>query len=396
MNILPKTISMKLYLRLFLLILSLSAKGVAQNPPSYTNSTSVFVPYANHRSNHDLSHSPTIRIGFNNSDQHVHFTMDTGSVGIIASADIFQPAPDAQNLGPGYQYYSSSGIIEEGTWWTATQNIYDDNGTLLAVTNAPVLQVTHVRCAKHARSCHSKEHPRHIAMFGMGFARESKAQKRGTPAYNPFLNLLAVRQNGVLSPLPPNWANGYVVTPKGIYLGLTTQNTQNAGWVKLEPWPEYSTPSLPEWKAAPMTLVVNGTAGDGTILMDTGVGTSYLTLPFQANIGHLAHCPRSSLRECAPAGTEIQVFLPNQYNPVASYTFTVGENDNLMEPKGIHVKRSGAPFINTSRHVFQGFNYIYDNTNGYVGYIWNGWNRNNTGFVIPSNQTSPPQFPFTP
>lgn len=132
-----------------------------------------------------------------------------------------------------------------------------------------------------------------------------------------------------------------------------------------------------------MTIVVNGTSANGNILMDTGVGTAYLKPPPGANIGHLVKCPGSSLPECAPEGTKIEVYLPNQSNPVAFYSFIVGEGNNLMQPKNVHVTKSGAPFLNTSRHVLAGFNYIYDSTNGYVGYVWNGHSRN-TGHVIPS------------
>jgi hypothetical protein len=89
-----------------------SVNLIGESP--YHGTTSVFVPYANSQSNPDLVKSPKINLGFNGSGHHVPFVMDTGSVGIIASPDHFTPAPGAQNLGPGRQYYSSSGIIEEG------------------------------------------------------------------------------------------------------------------------------------------------------------------------------------------------------------------------------------------------------------------------------------------
>lgn len=359
----------------------------AQTP----NQTSVFVNYVNAGSNTDLSNSPTVYISFNGDDfsHRVPFIMDTGSVGIVASPDIFTPASGATNLGTGEQIYTSSGIIENGTWYTATQSIWDVNGNLLATSNVPVLQVTSITCTEHARSCTATSNPMHISVMGIGFARESASQVRGTPPYNAFLNLQSILQNGSLQPLPSNWCNGYVVTPSGVYLGLTPSNTANAGWVKLQPWPQYSTPGLPEWMSATMTINANGVAGDGNILMDTGVDTSFLTPPPGANLGSLMACPDDpALVECVPNNDVFGIYLPNQTNPVAFYSFTVGQTGNLMQPNGVHVENDGGTFLNTSRHVLGGIDFIYDNTHGYVGYIWNGMSGSNVGYVTPTANTS--------
>lgn len=357
------------------IILSLSNSASAATP--YSGSTSVFVSYSNAAINADLHESPKINVGFGSKNTYTSFIMDTGSVGIVASPDIFQPEPGAINLGPGQQIYSSSGIIENGTWWTATQKIYDENGNLLATSNVPVLQVTSITCTKDARSCMATDHPTNISVMGIGFARESKEQTRGTPAYNAFLNLQTVFQNGVLSPLPSDWTNGYVVTPDGVDLGLTAANTANAGWVQLAPWPAYSTNTLSEWMAAPMTISTNGISGNGNVLMDTGVASGFLTPPPGVNLG-----------KSAPNGTVIDVFLPNEQNPVAFYTFTVGQAGNLMEPDGVIIVGGSNVFFNTSRHVLLGIDFIYDNTNGYIGYIWNGLSGSNVGYVKPSTPTT--------
>jgi len=127
---------------ILIMIISLSAEVKAEN--LYTGNTSAFVSYSNAAKNHNLDHSPKINIGFDGSDHYIPLVMDTGSVGIVVSSDIFKPAPNAKNLGPGFQFYTSSGIIEEGTWWTSTQKIYDEHGNLVATASVPVLQVTSV------------------------------------------------------------------------------------------------------------------------------------------------------------------------------------------------------------------------------------------------------------
>lgn len=369
-----------------LMVLLHPSIGQAQSP--YSGTTSVFIPYVNAQENPNLQDSPTINLGFDGSGKYVPFIMDTGSVGIVASPDIFTPARGAKYLGSGQQYYSSSGIIEEGTWWSATQQIYDANGKLVATANVPVLQVTSIRCADNARSCEPNNNPKGISVMGIGFARESPQQPRGTPNYNAFLNLQSVLQNNILQKLPANWCNGYVVCPNGVFLGLTAENTTNAAFVKLLPWTTYSTPQLSEWMPAPMTININGVNGDGNILMDTGVDTAFLTPPSGADLGPLVTCPGSSLVQCAANGNVIGVYLPNVTNPVAFYSFTVGDHSNPMHPDGVHVDSGSNVFFNTSRHVLGGINFLYDNTNGYIGYIWNGNSSDSVGFVHPATAPS--------
>jgi hypothetical protein len=382
MSIIPS----RLTLSLFSAWISFTTFGIAQNP--YTGTTTVFVPYSNASTNTDLSKSPRVNISFNGSLHYSGIIMDTGSVGIVASPDIFQPAPGAKNLGHGEQYYTSSGIIEEGTWWTATQSFYDSNGTLMATSDVPVLQVTRIRCGKDPRDCQINNNPTNIAVMGIGFARESKSQPRGTPDYNAFLNIQTMLQNGTMQPLPSDYCNGWVVTPTGVYLGLTASNTTDAGWAKLVPSPQYSTPSLQEWMPASMTIDANGTSGPGNILLDTGVGTAYLIPPAGADIGTLVQCPGSTSTGCAPDGDIFGVYLPSQQLPVAFYTFTVGDTSNLMQPYGVHVENVSETFFNSSRHVLGGINFIYDNTNGYAGYIWNGLSSSSVGYVIPAVENS--------
>ncbi len=372
----------------FLMLTTLLHATIEASDSPYKEGKSVFVSYANADGNTDLSNSPTIYISFNGSSQRVPFIMDTGSVGIVASSDIFTPAAGASNLGVGQQIYSSSGIIENGTWWSATQEIYDADGHLLAMSNVPVLQVTSVTCTNDARDCTPNNNPTGISVMGVGFARESDQQVRGTPNYNAFLNLTSVRLKHKLKKLPKTWCNGYVVTPTGVYLGLDSDNTANAGFVKLLPWTEYSTSELSEWMAAPMTINANGVSGNGNILMDTGVGDAFLTPPQGASLGTLVTCPSSNLVECIPNGDVIGVYLPDETNPVAFYTFTVGDSGNLMEPNGVHVVSGSNVFFNSSRHVLGGINFLYDNTNGYIGYIWNGSSPSDVGYVHPATATS--------
>lgn len=347
----------------------------------YKGKTSIFVPYANAKTNPDLEDTPEIIVGFNGDTKYNQFIMDTGSCGIVASPDIFQPAPDATNLGPGETFYTNGSVEKTltGTYWTATQQIYDSKGNLLATSDVPVLQVT-----EEVDNGQSKT-PTGVAVMGIGFGREGNIPPPKTPAYNPFLNLTAILRKEKLKPLPKNWVNGYIVSAEGVELGLTAKNTRNAGFVKLTYWEQYSTSELLEWMPMPMTVCVNGVCGAGTSVMDTGIKNSIINPPSGANLGSLINCPGTQQPQCVSDGNVISVYYPNQNNPVAYYTFTIGQIGNPMQPDSVAVQRRPTVYWNTGRHFLGGMDLIYDNTNGYVGFIWNNKTSEKDGFVIPSN-----------
>ncbi len=59
-----------------------------------------------------------------------------------------------------------------------------------------------------------------------------------------------------------------------------------------------------------------------------------------------------------------------------------------MQPNGNHVVQDSNVFLNTSRHVLDGFNIVYDNSNGYIGYVWNGNSSDTIGYVHPALKSS--------
>jgi autotransporter-associated beta strand protein len=357
-----------------LIVLAAPADQAAvQSSNLYDGGGSVKIPYASG----GVADSPTLHLSFDGADgPPVAFVMDTGSVGIIASPDNFTPGPNARNLGPGVQIYTSSGRVENGTWYTAQQFIYRGD-TLVAVAEVPVLQVTSVTCLPDARDCQPSDHPTGIALMGIGFARENTTQPDPAthgPDYNAFLNLTQVRltPDGPLQPLPADWHTGYVVTSEGVELGLTADNTAGAGLIKLLPDPTYSTPRHTEWVATPMVIDVNGASGAGTVLFDTGVGYGILTPPDGAPLGSLVPCPPPiSNSDCLPDGAVIAVSLPGDTDPTAFYTFTVGDGTNPMAPANVAIfEATTGVFFNTSRHALTGLAYIFDSEHGFVGYRW--------------------------
>jgi outer membrane autotransporter protein len=344
----------------------------AQSSNPYENGSTIEIPYASG----GLSSSPTINLGFDGSGTFAEFTMDTGSVGLVASPNYFQPGPDSHNLGTGTQTYTSSGRILHGTWWTATQQIYND-GAVVAEAMVPVLQVTSITCMSGFPDCTATTNPTDVHLMGVGFARESPLDPDPTthgPGYNAFLNLTRVRLalDTPMEPLPAGWHSGYVVTSDHVSLGLTSGNTDDAGVLKLLPNPLYWTPSHREWAATPMSIEVNGTSGPGTVLTDTGVNSAYLIPPPGASIGPLVTCPGTSNVECAPDGTAIRIYIPQEGSgEILFYRFEVGDDSNPMQPDGVViVDADTGTYFNTSRHVLSGLDYFFDAENGLVGYRW--------------------------
>jgi len=372
--------SMKTLLGLFLaLLIVMPTFGMADNS-RYKGKTSVFVTYANAATNASLEDSLFINLGFD-GNASTQFIMDTGSCGIVASPDRFTPAPGATNLGPGQTFYTDGSFVRTltGTVWSATEQIYDENGVLKATSDVPVLLVTQEVQDGQMLT------PANIAVMGIGFGREGDLLPLKTPAFNPFLNLTSIKKKKKLIPLPKDWVNGYIIKPNGVELGLTFFNTRRAGFIQLTPLPQFSTPKLPEWMPMSMTVSVNGVSGDGQSVMDTGIRNGIINPPPGANLGPLVNCPGTQTPACVGGGDVIQVYYPNQFDPVAYYTFTTGQTGNPMQPDSVAVQTRDTIYWNTGRHFIGGINFVYDNTHGLAGFIWNHQTSHQFGFVHPTD-----------
>lgn len=349
------------------MLLLLANASNAEDRNLYDGNASVYIPY---HSGGDFA-SPKLQLAFDNSGVPVEFTMDTGSVGIIASPDNFHPTSANRYLGPGRQVYSSSGRIEVGSWYSATQQIYS-NGEVVAAAAVPVLLVTEIKCRRRARNCRHVTDPRGVAMMGVGFGRNLANPAHRTPDYNPFVNLTAVQltPGGPLVPVPANWTNGYVVTSKGVHLGLSHANTADVGFVKLRPADTVSSGTQIEWRPAEMRIEVNGVSGTGNVLIDTGVGVGYLTAPAASIPLPYAACADDRPR-CAPSDTEIKVSLPAATGETMNFRYRLDSGDPMRPTEVVVVgEDDGKVFYNTSRRVLQGLDYVYDAENGFVGFRW--------------------------
>ena len=67
-------------------------RGQAQSTNLLSGGDTVFVTYDNGTSGPEAGVSPTINLGFGDSTTYSAVVMDTGSTGIVVSADLFTPA----------------------------------------------------------------------------------------------------------------------------------------------------------------------------------------------------------------------------------------------------------------------------------------------------------------
>jgi hypothetical protein len=205
----------------------------------------------------DLTRPPRLRISFGARSYGV--VMDTGSTGIVVSADKIPNVDRLPSLGPGRLTYSSSGRIMIGRWVVTPVTIMGRNGASVATAPIPVLAVDRIECTEDARRCTPRAAPRGVSMLGIGFARRGDHQAQSGPTKNPFLNVAAV--NGSKA---DHLRRGYLVTSGGVAVGLTAANTRGAfAYVKLARAGD-------DWAATPACISVNGAApaACGTLLMD--------------------------------------------------------------------------------------------------------------------------------
>ncbi|HQS18111.1 hypothetical protein [Reyranella sp.] len=358
------------------LALSLSSVAASRAQEAwrgYEGHEAIEIPFANGPIS--LHHVPTVWLSLNGARPR-WFGMDTGSTGIVVSAEHFIPGSGDVAQGPGQLVYNSSGRVLSGEHWMTDVVIRHDEHTPVATARVQVLRVDRITCLEHARDCRPEAEPRNVAFMGVGFDRGSAQTTASTTSpENPFVSLVALASGRPVSSVRP----GYVITRTGVHLGMTPDLTRHMAFVKLTPKPH--PPGVPDWNGAPMTVSVDGVTGRGTLLMDTGINYMFLSPPAGTRLEHGRH---------APDGTRIELFMPDRQRPQpAFYEFRVGRNGNPLHPERVEVVRDATVFVNTGRMFLEGFDYLYDAVGGYVGYGWNGRVSHEYGGVTPGAPSAP-------
>lgn len=283
--------------------------------------------------------------------------MDTGSTGVVISATSIAGFESLPPLGPGRVFYSSSGRIMRGVFVEVPVTVVGADGTRLTTRPIRVLAVTRIDCARRARSCRPIDMPRRVSMLGIGFARG----RADDAARNPFLNLPGMGARGEAAAL----ARGYVVGREGVRVGITDRDREGFSLVKLRPDARTG-----DWEAAPVCLALEGRTprACGTMLMDTGVTSMFLTLPDAQTEGLENVGPRGE----PELGDGVSLAVsPGEGAQAPAYGFTVGDHANPVAPERVIMVRRppGRPaFVNTTVHALNAFDYLFDDSRGEVGF----------------------------
>ena len=355
-------------------LLGATVASHAQEPwRAYEGHEAIEIPFANGPIS--LHHVPTVWLSLNGARPR-WFGMDTGSTGIVVSAEHFIPGPGDVAQGPGRLVYNSSGRVLTGEQWMTNVVIRRDEYTPVATARVQVLRVDRIACLEHARDCRPDSEPRNVSYMGVGFDRGAAQATADNPSpKNPFVSLVSLNSGRPVSSVRP----GYVITRNGVHLGMTPALTRHMAFVKLTP--KAHAAGVPDWNGAPMTVSVDGVAGRGTMLMDTGINYMFLSPPAGT---------RLERGRRAPDGTRIELFMPDRQRPQpAFYEFRVGRRGNPLHPERVEVVRDATVFVNTGRMFLEGFDYLYDAAGGYVGYGWNGRVSHEYGGVTPGNSDAP-------
>ena len=339
----------------------LATSGAHAEGPDYSGSgTATFLPFLNApMAGNPVTRTPKLAIAFPGGRAH-RGTMDTGSTGVVVSATSIPNIDQLPHLGPGTLTYSSSGRIERGDWVVTPLTLSGANGASVTTRPMPVLAVREIACARTARNCRPRQNPRNIAMIGIGFARQHDHQAKGTPDHNPLLMVEGMGEPGK----PGAIRRGYVVSRRGVQVGLNAASATGFTFVKLEKSPVY-----PDWSATPVCLSVAGKTPPacGTMLMDTGVTTMYLRVPEDQLAGNTS--PGNGTVPVLNPGTSVGVSIPGAAG--IGYSFKMGDAANPVAPFNVVLVRKDAnsgPFVNTSVRFLNGFDYLYDADGGYVGF----------------------------
>ncbi|KAF1829677.1 hypothetical protein BDW02DRAFT_137008 [Decorospora gaudefroyi] len=373
--------------RLIILIASLIIYGIYKNACAMPTTDTDLSPYT------DTIHIPFI---YNFSTKHVPQVMctvegvdiempiDTGSTGTLIGAPILPNIPPTAGT-PAHHFFTSSKILYVGRLVDLSID-FIGKGASYATAVVPVLIVDKSwRCAwydpsKHTFTCPpgpdgeeaGERDTSNITYMGVGFGRNGPRDGKpyATPKVNPFLNVEAIDGERLSNTA---MRVGYIISTKGIHLGLTSSNTRSFTFTDLEPGLTHDMDPR-DWAMANMCFSINGRGRNcGTALVDTGIAQMYIRAEGDVSIptviipnpnpnGYAAMVKR------VKPGTNVTIGFPSLKGTAMSYSFVVGDNTSI-EPSFVCPQRADhPPFVNTGRNLLFGYSMAFDAVGGRFGF----------------------------
>lgn len=361
------------------LCLGLASAALAAPTPDYGRYTTTQVLSYENPQSKGLPFTDALKFQFKVDGKPFHVTMDTGSTGVVLSAKSLPGySPELAARYPlGWEFLSSSKRLWVGRW-IPKQLTFTGTGGVPVTAQVPVLAVEReVICPNYKpedeATCPGQTLPAApdaIAYMGVGFGREHDHQPQGTPDKNPFLNISEIAGKPVA---PGTMRSGYVITAKGVHVGLTAQNTGDFGFIQLTPVPDAHDPRDPrDWAQAPMCVSVNQSpCMAGSVLVDTGIPQMYLTVTSEVPT-HLAPSMSGKDRQVPVLDntSQVTVSFPDDKAPIASYSFSVQappQTNPLAPAQVITTSKGKLVFVNTGRYFLRGYDVLFDAEGGLFG-----------------------------
>jgi hypothetical protein len=334
-----------------------AAAHAQQAPPSYAGyTTTVFIPFTDPAS--QLTWTGPVHVAFTIRGKLFTPTMDTGSTGVMIDSRLIPNYTPSAADSSGWEFLTSSKLLFTGHW--VPEQLVFHTRTHSATASVRVLAVDSVRycpgfstsagtCPDTTSSKATRD--RGTVYMGVGFGREYNGQPQGTPDKNPFLNVTSIDGRPVRS---GDVRPGYVVTRRGVYLGLTAANTRGFVYERLTPY----SPVPMDWSEADECLQVDNSACvPGKALVDTGIDQMYLTVTEQMPVHTV---PRRQGPPILADGSRVTVRFTGT-DPVASYTFTLGVPNSMAPTFAVpRITDGTVTFVNTGRHFLRGYDVLFD------------------------------------
>jgi hypothetical protein len=309
--------------------------------------------------------------------------VDTASTGVVVGSSLLPKVKLNKGNPVGWRFLDNNSILLTGQIANLPITFYGTSKSQQAVSQVPVLVVTKiVRCPgfnlyKDGGVCPEKkldmkykQNLKSILYMGVGFGLTAPGNGSfpSTPSHNPFLRVMRLSDYNELS-----MQDGYIISTKGVSLGLTDTNTAGVVWTRLGKMA--GTSDAQAW-ARPLISFTNGTF-ESTVqaraLVDIGATQMYIRTTPQAPLPAVAvynDKPPPYTVQRVKAGTRLKFAFLDFGKAVAGYEFVIGDSQFIGEPAYVQLLTNGLDaFVNTGRNLLWGFSIVFDAGAGQFGLI---------------------------
>ncbi|KAL1606506.1 hypothetical protein SLS60_003911 [Paraconiothyrium brasiliense] len=349
-----------------------TARTFSDDLSTYT--TKVYLPYA---SKFSSTKTPTIN-GTIEGKPFV-FPVDTSSTGILIGAPQLPTISNTTGT-PTYQYLSKT--LYTGRFVRLNVTFSGKNNTARSEVLVHIVDKS-ISCpkynvAKNTGKCEDTKAKVNdvskVLTLGVGFGHNlpNSGLPYAIPSHNPFLNIREINGNQTAD---KDFRNGYTLSTRGIYLGLTSINTAKYNWVKLD---KGTTGDFRDWAKVRTQFKIDEQGPyNGSALIDTTTGYMYVqaspagSVP-NTTVADTIHKPLSKNKKLTVVkpGTHLEFGFPTDQDQggVAGYDFKVGDEKKGV-PKWVFPTRVGSgPHVVMGRKFLEGFTVAFDAAGGRFGF----------------------------